>query len=172
MLSRSHRLSKYADDDHTGVWHYVWQSLHPISIWPWPCVKWSTNHDSFQCNGVWPRSAAQWPSMTMTWPHPNMAAQVHLLPCHHDWHHHPSSLIMTLIWPHPNLTNWESLVPNSIKGARNVEKDPFRNFVISPGRFDLMNHDIGQYDQWAMSFTLWAIQRQAWSLSRGDQITL
>ena len=31
---------------------------------------------AFKCNGVWPRSAAQWPSMTMTWPHPNMAAQV------------------------------------------------------------------------------------------------
>merc|ERR1712066_770827 len=30
---------------------------------------------AFKCNGVWPRSAAQWPSMTMTWPHPNMAAQ-------------------------------------------------------------------------------------------------
>ena len=31
---------------------------------------------AFKCNGVWPRSAAQWPSMTMAWPHPNLAAQV------------------------------------------------------------------------------------------------
>jgi len=31
---------------------------------------------AFKCNGVWPRSAAQWPSMTMSWPHPNLAAQV------------------------------------------------------------------------------------------------
>merc|ERR1712106_806059 len=31
---------------------------------------------ALKCNGVWPRSAAQWPSMTMAWPHPNLAAQV------------------------------------------------------------------------------------------------
>ena len=33
---------------------------------------------AFKCQGVWPRSAAHWPSMTMPWPHPNLAAQVKL----------------------------------------------------------------------------------------------
>merc|ERR1711971_1028218 len=33
---------------------------------------------AFKCNGVWPRSAAHWPSMTMPWPHPNLAATVKL----------------------------------------------------------------------------------------------
>ena len=33
---------------------------------------------AFKCQGVWPRSAAHWPSMTMPWPHPNLAATVKL----------------------------------------------------------------------------------------------
>jgi len=33
---------------------------------------------AFKCQGVWPRSAAHWPSMTMAWPHPNLAATVKL----------------------------------------------------------------------------------------------
>ena len=33
---------------------------------------------AFKCQGVWPRSAAHWPSMAMPWPHPNLAAQVKL----------------------------------------------------------------------------------------------
>merc|ERR1711950_62848 len=31
---------------------------------------------AFKCSGVWPRSAAHWPSMTMAWPHPILAATV------------------------------------------------------------------------------------------------
>ena len=33
---------------------------------------------AFKCQGVWPRSAAHWPTMAMAWPHPNTAAQVKL----------------------------------------------------------------------------------------------
>ena len=33
---------------------------------------------AFKCQGVWPRSAAHWPSMATPWPHPNLAAQVKL----------------------------------------------------------------------------------------------
>merc|ERR1711988_1806821 len=33
---------------------------------------------AFKCQGIWPRSAAHWPSMTMAWPHPNLAATVKL----------------------------------------------------------------------------------------------
>jgi len=31
---------------------------------------------AFKCNGVWPRSAQHWPTMPMTYPHPQLVAQV------------------------------------------------------------------------------------------------